>query len=335
MKNRLNQIYKDVENNYSIISDTYKILEKTYEMGLLIHPAGQWLLDNMYIINQEYSDIIEGKRAVVNKKLPTIRTRDGSKHTTIYYIAHELIEKNKGYTDQNYILDSLRQHQKQAYLTSEELNLYPLMLRIAIIKFISVICLNITNSQMQKIRVEKILSSDLKNYDSKKMQDLIYRDLKIFREDPTNTEKLKNTNTSFVEYLASRLKGYGEGGEKYYKTLNDKAEKMGFTVEEAIVKEHMEIAKTTDYMGKAILGFKQLQGLNFREIFERVNKIDETLKQDYTNEFIKCDFKTKARYRNRVIKLSKRYGLSETYVAKKAVECSVKYKKHVGFFFIW
>lgn len=332
LKNKLNQIFKDVENSYSTISETYKILEKTYEMGLIIHPAGQWLLDNMYIVNQEYSDILENKKSVINKKLPTIRIRDGSKYTSIYYIAHELIEKNKGYTDQNYIADCLRQHQKIAYLTSEELNLFPLMLRIAIIKFISVICLNIANSQIQKIRVEKILSDEIKDYDYKRMQSIIYRDLKIFREDVSNAEKLKNTNTSFVEYMASKLKGFGEGGEKFYKILNEEAEKIGFTVEEAIVKEHMEIAKTTDYIGKAILGLKQLQGLNFRDIFESVNKIDETLKQDYTNEFIKCDFKTKARYRNRVIKLSKKYGLSETYVAKKAVECSIKYKKHVGFF---
>ncbi|MDF2866460.1 MAG: glycosyl transferase family 36 [Clostridia bacterium] len=332
MKNRLYQIFKEVENNYSTITDTYKILEKTYEMGLLIHPAGQWLLDNMYIINQEYSDILEHKNSVIRKKLPTIKTRDGSKHTSIYYIAHELIEKNKGYTDQNFISDTLRHHQKVAYLTSEELNLFPLMLRISIIKFISGICLNIANSQIQKIEVEKILSTDLKDYDTKKMKSIIYRDLKMFKEDISNAEKLKDTNTSFVEYLASRLKGYGEGGEKFFKILNDEAEKIGFTVEEAIVKEHMEMAKTTDFMGKAILGLKQLQGLNFREIFESVNKIDDTLKQDYTNEFIKCDYKTKARYRNRVIKLSKQYNLSETYVAKKAVDCSIKYKKHVGFF---
>ncbi len=332
LKNRLNLIFKDAEDNYSNIMETYKILEKTFEMGLLIHPAGQWILDNMYIINQEYSDILEHKANVINKKLPTIKTRDGSKHTSIYYIASELIERNKGYTDQNYISDSLRHHQKIAYLTSEELNLFPLMLRISIIKFISGICLNIANSQLQKIEVEKIISSDLKDYNPKKMTNVIYHDLKMFKDDISNAEKLKDTNTSFVEYLASKLKGFGEGGEKYYKILNDEAEKIGFTVEEAIVKEHMEMAKTTDYMGKAILGLKQLQGLNFREIFESVNKIDETLKLDYTNQFIKCDYKTKARYRNRIIKLSKIYSLSETYVAKKAVDCSIKYKKHVGFF---
>ena len=79
--------------------------------------------------------------------------------------------------------------------------------------------------------------------------------------------------------MAFRLKGFGEGGDNFFNILNEQAQKSGFTVEEAIVKEHMEMAKTSDYIGKAILSLKQLQALNFREIFESVNKIDETLKQ--------------------------------------------------------
>ena len=67
--------------------------------------------------------------------------------------------------------------------------------------------------------------------------------------------------------MAYRLKEMGVKGEKYYKLLSDEAEKIGFTIEEAIIKEHMEIAKTTDYIGRAILSYKRLQGLNFREIF--------------------------------------------------------------------
>jgi cyclic beta-1,2-glucan synthetase len=328
LKNKLNQIFKDVTNNYLNVINTYKILEKTYELGISIHPAGQWVLDNMYIIEQEYSNILEDKNHVKNLKLPILKTHDGSKYTSIFYMANELIEKNKGYVDQNHILECLKEHQKLSYLTSEEINLFPLMLRIAIIKFISRICSNICNSQLQKLEVEKIIDEN----NISKFFNVINRDFKFFKQDEENILKLKNTNTAFVEYMASRLKGLGNSYSKYYDILTSEAEKIGFTVEEAILKEHMEMAKTTDYMGKAILGLKQLQSLNYREIFEEVNKIDEILMNDYSNEFRKCDYKTKERYRNRIIKLSKKYILSETYIAKKAVECSVKYKKHVGFF---
>ncbi len=315
-----------------IILKTYNILEKSYEKNISIHSAGQWLLDNMYIIEEEYEKINESKKSLKNKRLPIIKTSEGEKYVSIFFLAYELVEENKGYLDQNLILNRLKEHQKLSYLTSEELNLFLLMLQIALLKFIARICLNITNSQLKKIQVEKILEADLTNNTTFKELYNEFRYFKNMKENMHNIDKIKSTNTAFVEYMAYRVKELGSKGDKYYNFLQEEAEKIGFTVEEAIIKEHMEISKTTDYIGRAILTYKRLQGINFREIFERVNKIDETLLNDYTDEFKVCDYKTKNVYRNYVIKLAKKYRLSEVYVAKKAIECSKKYKMHVGFF---
>ena len=334
MGNSVNALFKDANKYYNIILKTYKTLEKSYSLKLPIHSAGQWLLDNMYIIEQEYSTLKDDYRRIKRKKLPVIKLHDGTKHIAIYYLACELVEKNTGYIDQNIILNTLKEHQKLSYLTSDELDLFLIMLKIALLKFISRIALNISNSQLRKMDVETIISTE---YENNNLAKDLYNELKYlrnFKDYMQEPEKIKSTNTAFVEYMAYRLKEMGTRGENYYKILNLEAEKIGFTIEEAIVKEHMEIAKTTDYIGRAILSYKQLQGINFREIFEKVNKIDETLKDDYSKEFKKCDYKTKTRYRNYIIKLAKKYNLSEVYVAKKAVECSIKYKKHVGFFLI-
>ena len=331
MKGKLNGIFKEAQRDYKIISKTYKILVKTFDMKIQMHSAGQWILDNMYIIEEQYNDIIENKRILKNKKLPVIRTHDSQKCVAIFYLAYELVENNTGYIDKNIIYNCLREHQKLTYLSSEELDLFVLMIKIALLKFIARIALNITNSQMKKLEVENLLS-DNDGLD-------ISKDFNFFKgvgkdSKLSDLTKIKNTNTAFVEYLSYRLKDMGVEGEKYYNKLQEEISKLGFSIEEAIVKEHMEIAKTTDYIGRAISSFKVLQGLNFREIFEAVNKIDETLMYDYTKEFEKCDYKTKARYRSYIIKLAEKYNLSEVYVAKKAIECSKKYKRHVGFFLI-
>ena len=331
MKNTLNKIFKEADRYYKVISKTYKILLKTYDMKIQIHSAGQWILDNMYIIEENYNEIKESKREINRIKLPVIKTHDGEKYIGIYYLACELVENSTGFVDKNAIYNCLREHQKLSYLTSEELDLFILMEKIALLKFIARISLNITNSQMKKLEVEKIMG----NFISKKME----YEFNFFRGINKDSKfssltKIKNTNTAFVEYMAYRLKEMGQEGEQYYDKLQEEASKIGFTIEEAIIKEHLEVAKTTDYVGRAISSFKVLHGLNFKEIFEEVNKIHETLNEEYKEEFKKCDYKTKARYRNYIIKLAKRYKLSEVYVAKKAVACSRKYKKHVGFFLI-
>lgn len=334
MKHTLNSIFKEAEENYNIICKTHKLLESSYELKIPIHSAGQWILDNMYIIEEQYEEIKDVRRSLKSKRLPVIKTHEGDKYISIFYLAYELVEENTGYVDQNLILNCLKEHQKLSYLTSEELDLFILMLKIALLKFIARICLNITNSQAKKIEVEEIIANE--NSGGKYSKD-IFSNLKKtinLKSYIINENHIKTANTAFIEYMSYRLKELGRNGEKYFERLKDEAEKIGFTVEEAIIKEHMEIAKTTDYVGRAILAYKQIQGINFREIFEKVNKIDEALRLDYTNEFKRCDYKTKSRYRAYIIKLAKKYNLSEVYVAKKAVECSKKYKKHVGFFLI-
>lgn len=336
MVGSLNLLFKEARKNYKIIEETYKILEKSYDLKIPIHSAGQWVLDNMYVIKEQYYGIRQDERTLKYKKLPIIKDKYGNKTISIYYLACELVENNTGYIDQNIILNTLKEHQKLSYLSSEELDLFLLMLRLALIKFISRICFNICNSQLKKIDVENIIShqNNIKHEEYIKKFRVTFNQSVNFREYMLDTNNSKSANTAFIEYMSYRLKEMGDKGEKYYDLLSQEAEKIGFTVTEAIIKEHKEIARTTEHIGRAISSYKRLTGINFREIFEHVNKIDETLDEDFTKEFRKCDYKTKNRYRRYIIKLAKKYNVSEVYIAKKCVECSVKYQKHVGFFLI-
>ena len=211
MKGTLRGIFKDAQKDYKIISKTYKILVKTYDLKIQMHSAGQWLLDNMYIIEEQYGEIIDNKKILYNKLLPAIKTHDNKKCVAIFYLAYELVENNKGYVDKNIIYNCLREHQKLTYLTSEELDLFVLMLRIALIKFIARIAVNITNSQLKKIEVENILGNErIKNFNG---------DLRFFKgvskdSKLSNLSKIKTTNTAFVEYMSYRLKEMGTAGEK-------------------------------------------------------------------------------------------------------------------------
>ena len=70
MEKSLNSLFNESEKNYRIRSSTYKILEKSNEIKIPIHSAGQWLLDNMYIIDEEY-ELIKGSLKFLKKKKAT------------------------------------------------------------------------------------------------------------------------------------------------------------------------------------------------------------------------------------------------------------------------
>ena len=85
MKNTLSNLYKEAKKNYEIIENTYKILEDSYELKIPIHSAGMWLLDNMYIIKEEYMAIKEDLKSIKNMKLPVIKDHEGRKYISIFF----------------------------------------------------------------------------------------------------------------------------------------------------------------------------------------------------------------------------------------------------------
>ena len=43
-----------LKENFEIIEEVYNLLNEHIKLGLPIHPAGEWLLDNFYMIEETY-----------------------------------------------------------------------------------------------------------------------------------------------------------------------------------------------------------------------------------------------------------------------------------------
>lgn len=328
MKKYLIPLCVEMDKSFNKIKETYNILNTSNELKLQLYSAGEWILDNMYIINQEYTVLKEEFNNITVKNIPYIQDKNGKEIPRILAIAKEMIEKNHGVIDQYILSDFMKEYQKTTYVTFAEVVLLPFMLRVSLINFIGRICEHIYYSQYEKLKVEKLLSSVL----DKKNKIDIDKYIDNLKEELCDERKIRTTNTAYVEYLAYRLKMLGVKGDNLYENLKEEACKAGFTIEEAIEKQHSEIVKTKLYIGNAIISIKKMSTTNWVRVFEAINKIDEVLKEDYANLYHKMDYKTKDRYRRRVIKIAKKSKYSEMYVAKKAVECSKQYKKHVGLF---
>lgn len=333
MQENLLDIYFGLKQDFNFIKTTYNLLNKTSELKIATHSAGQWLLDNMYIIEQEFNTAKEALTYSTEVGLPLVRNESGKTSLRVMFMAEEMITRNSGIIDDGIFSNYVKNFQKHTYVTYAELATLPIMLRIAEIKFIKRICVNIFNSEMQKLKVEKRLNKSISRY-ADKITDNAIKKLGSLKSDLTFTNKIKTSNTSYIEYMAFRLKDMGVKGIDYLKDLKEETNIVGFTIDEAIEKEHEEIAKTTSLISNAIMTMKAIGNTNWGEVIVNINRIDEALLEDYTGEYAKCDHKTKSRYRDMVIHLARKYNVSEMYVAKKVVESSKKYEKHVGHFLI-
>ena len=153
---------------------------------------------------------------------------------------------------------------------------------------------------------EKIYSSQIQKYKAENIAErLIENKLKSERQFTKRYAK-KDMKYPFIEYMSYILKRYGKKGYSYLKVLEEAVEITGTTVADVIKKEHFDIATKKVSIGNAILSIKKIQRINFLEIFEKINGVEEILKQDPSQVYNKMDDNTKEYYRTRIKEISKK-----------------------------
>lgn len=328
-----------LEDNFKVITKTYEILNQHLKQGINIHPAGEWLLDNYYIIEEAVKTI--QKELTLKKYTNFIGMATGAYKgfARIYVLATEIVAYTDSKVDSKNLENLLRAYQTKKTLNMEEIWNIGTFLQIAIIENIRSICEKIFSSQMQKYKVEHILER-LVEYKSKNEQKF-----KMEANYKTKIKEEGNMKYPFIEYMSYRLKRYGKRAYNYLNVLEEQVNKMGTSVSDVIRKEHFDIAVKKVSIGNCIKSIKEIQRINFLEIFESINGVEILLKQDPAGVYENMDYKTKEYYRGKIKEIAKRTKISELYITKKVLELAQqkdktandiheKKKSHIGYYLI-
>ena len=318
-----------VKENLKFIFDVYTILNEDIKNNLPIHPAGEWLLDNFYIVEKNAKTIIKDMTLKKYTNLLGIANGINKGYARAFVIAKEIISYTDGKIDGESIEGFLKAYQSKKTLSMDELWNIVTFLQIALIEKIRSVCEKIYLSQMQKRKVEGIV---LRLVEFK--QDYPFKNNKKIKIEDTSDSKYP-----FIEYMSYRLKKHGKNGYGYMEILEEQVNKMGSNILECINREHYDIASKKISIGNSINSINMLSRLNYVKIFDNINGVEDVLKKDPANIYEKMDYKTKEYYRNSIETISKCTKISELYIAKKCVELAsnnnenIK-KNHVGYYLI-
>lgn len=319
--------------NYVKIKKVYQLLNEHIKLDISIHPAGEWILDNFYIIEESVKQI--EKEMSIKKYINFTGIQNGKYKgfARIYVLATEIV----AYTDNKISSENLESY-LQAYQTKKTLNMEEIwnigiFLQIAIINNIAEICEKIYSSQIQKYKVKSIIERLVEN---KEKSDLKYTQVAGGR---LKNVELKSMRYPFIEYMSYSLKKYGKRAYGYLNILEEEVEKVGITVAEAIQKEHFDIAISKISMANCITSIKRIQRINFLDIFEKINGVEGILNDEPAKIYENMEYKTKEYYRNTIKEIAKKTNMSEIYVAKKVVELCSQAKNgeresHIGYYLI-
>ena len=322
-----------LKENFKFITKTYNILNEHIKMGIDIYPAGEWLLDNYYIIEESVQTII---KEISHKKYKSFIGLSNSPYNgfaRIYVLAHEIVAYTDNKIDYDNLKYCLEAYQRKKTLGMEEIWSLSLFLQIAIIENIRNICERIYSSQIQKYRVESIVERLVEKKDKNELKYNQITGMKL------RNNEFKSMKYPFIEYMSYKLKKYGKNGIAYLNILEEQVNMMGTSIQDVIKREHFLIATSKVSIGNGITSLKEIGRLNILDIFENINGVEVVLKNDPANVYDKMDYKTKEYYRAKIEEISKKTKISEIYIANKVLELAKrettdKKKTHVGYYLI-
>ncbi|MGV8984323.1 GH36-type glycosyl hydrolase domain-containing protein, partial [Clostridium sp.] len=326
------KLISNLDISYEKILKGYEDIDKAGKNKREVLPAAEWLLDNVYLVEKEYKSIKYNMPQTYYNDLPVISKGVMKGYPRVYHIAIEIVSHTDGRMDENIIANFIRAYQTNAVLTSGELWAIPIMLRIALIQNISKITEKIVKAQQDKKEADVVGEHLIDAFNEGKIAVAVSL---------LNSQNIV-FNSHFTERLLKLLRDNGIDSKEVYDFIDEKLGAQETSSEKIISLEHQIEANFQISMGNSINSIRVIEGLNWKNHFEKLSVVESILREDPSCIYGEMDFKSRDKYRHEIEKICKHTKLPESYIAKKVIECcndseaseNNNYKQHVGYYLI-
>lgn len=299
------------ENERLLIGVSRLLMEALAE-GYRIVPAGEWLLDNFYLIEEQIRTAKRHLPKGYSRALPRLRGGRSGGSTRAYDIAREIIAHGDGRVDAENLSHFVAAYQTVAPLKLGELWAIPIMLRLALIE----------NLRRVAVRVAVTRSDqDLADRWADEMAAMVERDPKSLILTIADMARSGPPMSScFVAEMARRLQGRSPALALPLTWIEQQLAETGETIEQLVQMENQQQAADQVSIGNSIGSLRFLGAMDWREFVETMSLVEGILREDPDGVYGRMDFATRDRYRHVVEKVARKGRRSETEVARHALE---------------
>jgi cellobiose phosphorylase len=337
-RNRRCKLPRLGEANQILIQAYQSTSEDIKSRGNIV-PAAEWLLDNFYVIEEQFKETQYHITSDLSRNLPVLTKGDHAGFPRIYGMAAELVEFLNGRLEEETIVSFLEEYQAHAPLTCRELWAIPLFLRICLLETIKDIAVMISESIKLRKQADE-WAVKLMNSLTRSREDPDYRDefRKVITEHDAANKVLKPV---YAERLLQRLREEGGEAAPIIRWVDGKLAVQHTSADEIVQQVHQTQASSQGSMGNAVTSLRLVSNMRWDEIFEQLSILDRILRQDPAGIYSAMDFASRNSYRHRVEQIAKKHRANELQVAEKALECarenqedSLEKMRHIGYYIV-
>lgn len=290
--------------------ETYRVLARAAKQNRELSSAGEWLIDNFYIIQEQIVQLNEDLPESYYKKLPRLVQGEYRGYPRTYEIVQMLAAISDNMIDQDNTTIAVRAYQEIDTLSLAEMWSVPLMNRLALILRLAERGKKLLRDRRTQDEIEQLLNnkideeSDEPGYLLRKLSEIVNK---------------QNDTSRFLIILAQQLQKRGMLTENERRWFDYKFSRWETNLEEQLRNRNQQTSRLHLSIQNAISSLRVVSETDWSDFVESCSVVDRILRLDPADIYHRMDFSTRDKYRKCIEKLSTHSKLSEQEVAEQAL----------------
>ncbi len=311
--NRSVELLKRLKQSQKWIRQVCADLSAATHLEQKTTPAADWILDNEYILEGNTRDVLVNLPRKFYLRLPVLASAHYRGLPCIYGLAKDLVSHTDLRLDRENVLAFIEAYQSVRTLTIGELWAVPQMLRIALIENIQSFAVtaleDLRERQLADLWANRLTAANRRGSDQLFM---ILAELAKAEPQPSPYFGAQLVGLLYDEAAAlSPVQSWLE------RTFKDPLYDLSLREQNRQTREQLSC-------GNAFTSLRQLALLDWREVFENINRVEQILRRDPAGIYAGMDFATRDRCRRAIEELALAASRTEEQVAEVAIELASK-----------
>jgi cellobiose phosphorylase len=329
------QLLSRLTENETILVEVHDLVSEAVRANRQITPAGEWLIDNFYLIEEQ---VRTGRRHLpkgFSKELPRLLNGPSAGMPRVYDIAKEIISHGEGHIDPESLRRFVTAYQTVSTLKLGELWAIPIMLRLALIENLRRVAVRVAAGRIDRDLADA-WADQMIEVAEKEPKNLILVIADMARSDPP-------MSTPFISEFVRRLQGQSPALAFPLTWIEQRLSELNQTTIQLIQYGNQQQAADQVSISNSIGSLRFLSALDWRDFVESMSHVEKVLQEDPADAYTSMDFGTRDNYRHVIEKIAKKSRNSEVEVARKSIELAINAAElngredrtaHVGFYLI-
>ena len=306
------KLLKRLDENEAMLLEVYDLLSAALGKKEKLAPAGEWLIDNFYLIEEQVRTAREHFPKDFSKELPRLKAGPCEGYPRVYCLALDLISHSDGRLHKNGLSGYISAYQTSVTLTLGELWAVPIMLRLSLIENLRRVGVKIYRGRKDK-ELAAYWAERLIKKAEEAPRDMILEMAEMAKTGPAMTG-------AFVSELVKRMRGQNIALALALTWLQQRVEEQGLSIEQLVMAEGQQQAMDQVSVGNSINSLRLLNSLDWNTFVEEMSPVHALLSEDPSGAYPEMDFDTRDMYRHVIERLARKSSFSEKEIAAKCIE---------------